>query len=132
VDDAAPLLRVVVAEAEADLVRARTRAVSARFVRERDTTRPAALVREVPGGATLLPSRAFSSEAGGPFPLDPADPERLRTLGVVFQFDVAVTDPLAVAMVGERAWVRFDHGTEPVAWRLWRAARQLFLSRFNV
>lgn len=129
---AAPLLRVVVAEAEADLVRARTQAVSTRFISERNTTRAAVLVREVPGGAARLPSPAFSSEAGGSFPLDPADPERMRTLGVVFQFDVAVTDAPATTMVGERAWVRFDHGSEPVAWRLWRSARQLFLSHFNV
>ena len=35
-------------------------------------------------------------------------------------------------MVGERALVRFDHGSEPVGYRLHRALRQLFLRRFNV
>ena len=32
--------------------------------------------------------------------------------------------------VGGRAWVRFDHGSEPLAMQAWRHASQLFLRHF--
>ena len=34
--------------------------------------------------------------------------------------------------MGERAYVRFEHGAEPVATRLYRMVRQLFMKRFTV
>ena len=34
--------------------------------------------------------------------------------------------------IGGRAYLRFDHGWEPLGLQWYRRARQLFLSRFNV
>jgi hypothetical protein len=34
--------------------------------------------------------------------------------------------------IGGRAYVRFDHGEEPLGWRLLRGLRQLFLHRLDV
>jgi putative peptide zinc metalloprotease protein len=33
--------------------------------------------------------------------------------------------------IGSRAWVRFDHGAQPLAQRWYREVRQLFLQHFN-
>jgi putative peptide zinc metalloprotease protein len=33
--------------------------------------------------------------------------------------------------VGARAWVRFDHGAQPLAMRWYREARQVLLQHFN-
>jgi putative peptide zinc metalloprotease protein len=125
-------LRVAVAQDSADLVRSRTEAVAIRFMSEPGRTHPGRVLRQTPEGRATLPSRALATEAGGPFATDPRDPEGLRALDVAFQFVVAPRAPLPVDRVGERAWVRFDHGAEPLAPRLWRAVRRLFLSRFNV
>jgi putative peptide zinc metalloprotease protein len=125
-------LRAAVAEGDADLVRSRTRAVAVRFARAPGVEHPARVLSEAPQGRARLPSRALSTEAGGPFATDPRDPEGLRALDVAFQFVVAPEPPMTIARVGERAWVRFDHGEAPLASRIWRAVRQLFLSRFNV
>ncbi len=40
--------------------------------------------------------------------------------------------PVAVSAIGGRVHVRFDHGWEPIGWRLYRSLRQVFLKRFNV
>ena len=36
----------------------------------------------------------------------------------------------ALERVGGRAWVRFDHGSEPLAMQAYRRAAQLFLQHF--
>ena len=130
--DAPATLAVAVPETRADLVKAETRAVSLRFERALDREIPARILRAAPEGEARLPSRGLSTAAGGDFATLPTDPEGLRTLDVAFRFDVAPLEPMPVEMVGERAVVRFDHGLEPIAPRLWRAVRQLFLARFNV
>ncbi|MDW4496654.1 PqqD family peptide modification chaperone [Sulfitobacter sp. D35] len=126
-------LRVAVPQADADLVLSRTEAVAVRFASDLGTVHAARILRETPGGAARLPSRALAADGGGgPFVVDPADPERLRAFDVAFQFELALRAPHPVSLVGERVYVRFDHGWEPVAPRLWRTVRQLFLARFNV
>ena len=39
---------------------------------------------------------------------------------------------LTLVNAGGRAYVRFDHGAEPLGFQLYRRVRQLFLSRFHV
>jgi putative peptide zinc metalloprotease protein len=60
------------------------------------------------------------------------DPEGLRTLERVFQFDLALPENAAIHAAGERVHVRFDHGAEPVAQRAYRALRRLFLRQLGV
>lgn len=131
VRDGGLTLRVVVPQTEADLVRGDTGAVAVRFVHDLATSIPARIVREVPAADRALPSLALSTEAGGDVVLDPSAGEG-QALESLFQFDVALDDPQAIQRVGERVYVRFDHGREPLAGRLYRSARQLFLSRLNV
>ena len=49
-----------------------------------------------------------------------------------FQVDVELAGEKRPVHVGGRAYVRFDHGWEPLGFQWYRDARQLFLSRFNV
>lgn len=131
-DGATLHLRVAVGQDQAELVRGRTKGVRVLFQRDLSRSLEARLVRQVPESQALLPSPALSAGAGGEFALDPTDPTGRRTLQRVFQFEVAPTDPLPVTLVGERALVRFDHGREPVGFRIMRSLRQLFLNQFNV
>jgi putative peptide zinc metalloprotease protein len=50
----------------------------------------------------------------------------------VFQVDVELPASAARLNVGGRAYVRFDHGWQPLAVQWYLALRQLFLARFNV
>jgi len=121
--------RVVVPQDDASLVRERTRAVEVRLASAPERALKATLRREVPAGSDRLPTPALGARGGGPFAVDPADEEGLRTDEKVFQFDVALPDGVATREIGTRVHVRFDHGWEPLSGRLGRAVRRLFLRR---
>jgi len=50
----------------------------------------------------------------------------------IFQVDLELPSDLSLLNVGGRAYVRLDHGWEPLAVQWARQLRQLFLSRLNV
>jgi putative peptide zinc metalloprotease protein len=51
---------------------------------------------------------------------------------MLFQFDVQIAEETVDKRLGQRAYVRFDHEWEPLAYRWYRTARRLFLKSFNV
>ena len=69
---------------------------------------------------------------GGRIPVDLADGSGLTTYQRVFQFDLALPPDAEIPVVGERVYARFDRPAEPVAQRLWRSWRRLFLDEFGV
>ena len=125
------VVRVVVPQEDIDSVRLQVRAVSVRIASAPEEVLPARLAREVPAGMDQLPSRALALDAGGPFAMDPRDPQGTKTLNRVFQFDVDTAQEIA-APVGTRVFVRFDLQPLPLGLQAWRQVRQLFLSRFDV
>ncbi|WP_316014996.1 peptidase M50 [Roseobacter sp. HKCCA0434] len=131
-DDSPMRLRVAVGQDRAELVRTRTEAVALRFEDAIADTIPARLIAELPESRAELPSLALATEGGGDFALNPEGASRLATVESVFQFEVAPLADRPVAYVGNRALVRFDHGDEPLGWRMLRAVRQLFLRQFSV
>jgi putative peptide zinc metalloprotease protein len=131
-DDTPMRLRVAITQGREQLVRERTEGVEMIFLRDLETTVPGLIVAEAPESQLFLPSAALSTEGGGQFTLDPEGANELRALETVFLFDVVPTDNRPVSYIGERALVRFDHGSEPIAFRIWRTVRQLFLRQFNV
>ena len=64
--------------------------------------------------------------------MDPRDPQNLKALEKILQLELRLKTPISVSAMGGRVYVRFDHGAEPLAWRLYRNVRQLFLGRFHV
>ncbi|MBS1191275.1 MAG: hypothetical protein H6R10_3067 [Rhodocyclaceae bacterium] len=127
---AALRVRAAVAETDAHLVRNRTRQAEARLADAPGTPLPASLARDEPAASHLLPSPALGDRGGGPYATDPADTEGRRTLAPVFLVDLTLPDT-TLARVGGRAWVRFDHGFEPLGLQAFRRATQLFLKHFD-
>ncbi|MFO1100575.1 MAG: peptidase M50 [Xanthobacteraceae bacterium] len=126
-----PDIRVVVPQADIDLVRQRARAVAVRFTEGIDKSMPARILRETPSSLERAPAPALTQEGGGPILLDPSSPNRDRPLEQFYQVELAV--PRAkLARIGGRVFARFDHGEEPIAWRFLRNARQLLLRALNV
>ena len=64
--------------------------------------------------------------------MDPTDPASLRVLENLMHLEVEATEGLTVDRIGDRVYVRFSHGTEPLGYRLVRGARRLFLRQFSV
>jgi len=127
-----PALRVVVPQSQIDLVRARRGAIEVRFAGDLGDIRPAAILREAPAAQMNVPSATLTTEGGGEILIDPRDPNKSRALEGLFFVDLRLTDGKPVDRLGERVFVRFDHGSEPIAFRLLRTLRQVFLSRFGL
>jgi len=88
--------------------------------------------RVVPGASNELPSAALGTQGGGVLPVDPTDGEGRKSVQKYFQVDVQLAGEKRPVNIGGRAYVRFDHGWEPLAFQWYRGARQVFLSRLNV
>jgi len=131
VDLAQASARVVVSQDDVGLLRERTRSVEVRLAHDLSRVLPAQVAREVPAASDRLPTRALGTAGGGPFAVDPADPEGLRTLESVFQFDLTLPPGSSVA-AGERVYARFEHGAEPVGPRGLRVLRRLLLRQLGV
>ncbi len=92
----------------------------------------AQVLAQTPAATHELPSALLGDRGQGPFATDPADPQALRTLEPVFTLDLTLPDSATTAAAhqpGLRAWVRFDHGAQPMAWQWMRRVQQLFIGR---
>lgn len=127
-----PTVRVVVGQADVDLVRQRTKKVAVRLTERLERVVPAVLVREVPGGLERLPSTILGVSGGGKVAVDPRDAAGGKALEKLFQFDLELDRPVGNVYVGGRVYVRFDHGFEPAGFQWYRTIRQMFLRRFHV
>ena len=127
-----PVVRVVVPQDAIDAVRAGNDRIRVRLVDRPERVADGRIVRQVPAGEAYLPSRALATEGGGQIATDPRDSSGPKALERMFQFDVALSDAGRLDVFGERAYVRFEHQSEPLALRWYRDVRRLFLSRFGV
>ena len=124
--------RVAVTQNDINLVRERTREVEVRLAGNIEQVVPAIIKREVPAATDQLPSRALGTAGGGRIAVDPLDENGLTALEKVFQFELALAEPASSEYFGQRVYVRFDHGSEPLASQWQRSLRQLFLERLGV
>jgi putative peptide zinc metalloprotease protein len=125
-------VRAVVPQDDLDLVRQRTRAVEVRLAQRLAEPLPAEILRIVPAASERLPSVALGIGGGGEVPVDPSDPQGDRAALSLFEVELALPAEAAVRHWGGRVYVRFDHGSEPLAAQWGRRLRQLFLARFHV
>ena len=132
VDLATATARVVVGQEDAAVLRDAGAEAWVRLERDLATVLPARVTREVPAATDRLPTAALGTAGGGPFAVDPMDPQHTRTLERVFQFDLALPPDALIEAVGQRVYVRFDHSPEPIARRGYRSLRRLFLRQLGV
>ncbi len=130
VDRSRGTVRVAVTQADIGLIRGRTRAVAVRLAERIDLPVAATLKRAVPSGGDQLVSAVLGTTGGGRFAVDPADKTGTRTMDKVFDIELELAEP--VNRLGGRAYVRFEHGAEPLGLQWYRRFRQLFMGRFDV
>ncbi|HWA12947.1 MAG TPA: PqqD family peptide modification chaperone [Burkholderiales bacterium] len=122
--------RVVVPQQDIDLVRSRTRAIEVRLTEDVGVVLPARVRREVPAATAELPNLALAMDGGGKVALDPRE-KTPRALQKFFDFELSLPVRENVH-IGSRIYVRFDHGSEPLAFQWYRSLRQVFLKQLNV
>lgn len=123
--------RVLVAQEDVDYVRGRTERVEVKLAGRLYETYGARILREVPKATDHVPNLAMSTAGGGRAALDPREQARAKTLETWFEFELELPGASA-SVIGEHVYARFVHPPEPIAWRMYRAARRLFLTRFLV
>jgi len=125
-------LRTVVTQDNIGLVRERTRSVEVRLAENIPHLYPATLLREIPAASAFLPSPALGLTGGGTIPVDPTDKKGEKAFEPVFQFDLSLPAGTDIRQIGERVYIRFNHGRESLALQWYRLGRQLFLRTFSV
>lgn len=123
--------RIVVDQKDIDRVRRDTQSVEARLAGLSGETYSAHIKREVPAASTELPSIALSLEGGGEYALDPSEREKTKAFETLFHFEVVIDSP-RLSAIGERVFIRFYHGPEPLFYRVYRSIRRTLLSKFSV
>jgi putative peptide zinc metalloprotease protein len=124
-------VRVLVSQDDIDLVRRMTEGVRVKIVGRLYETFDARIARAIPAASNRLSNLALSTLGGGPAALDPGNTQEPKALNSWFEVELVL--PTAHTYVlGEHVHARFEHGLEPLAWRIYRAARQLFLRQFAV
>ena len=127
-----PSVVIVVNQSDIALVRERTRHVELRLAGHINKPFTTSIDRETPAASDNLPSPVLGTMGGGDIPVNPSDPNGLKTLTKTFQFEIKLSNPEQTVRLGERVYAMFDHGYEPIAIQWYRSLRRLFLSQFHV
>lgn len=125
-------IRTVVTQDDIGLVRELTQSVQVRLADNIKTLYEARIIREVPAATDTLPSPALGYMGGGLIPVDPSSGEGDKAFEPVFHIELEFPAEANARNLGERVYVRFDFGSEPLALQWFRLARQLFLRQFSV
>jgi putative peptide zinc metalloprotease protein len=132
IDDTLPIVRVMVAQTDIGQIQKHIKNVQIRLVNEPQRVLPATIIRRAPEATNFLSSPALAAVNGGKIAIDPDFTEQIKTQEKVFQIDLEFTPPSTINVIGQRVFVRFDHGAESLAQQWYRSFRQLFLRRFRV
>jgi len=124
-------VKALVQQEDADLVFAHTQRAEVKRAGARFETLEAVMKRQVPQATTRVPNPALSTQAGGVVAMDPRESQTPTALQGWFEIELELPATRTYT-VGERVYVRFEHGWEPVGFRLYRSVRQLFMKRFVV
>ncbi len=123
--------RVLVSQDDVDLVRLHSKQVRVKIASRLSETFAAYIKREVPAASNQLANPALTSAGGGPAATDPRMPNESRSINKWFEFELELPRTVTT-MLGEHVHAKFEHAPEPLAYRLHRSLRQLFMKHFTV
>ena len=123
-------VRIALLEDDYLRTRGRVRSVAVRVAGTPGTAHAARLAETAPGASLELPAPALGDRFGGPIPLDPADPNGVRTRVPVFLL-AAEVPTLPAAAIGARAWVKLVLPSEPLGVQWLAQLRRLLIKQFN-
>jgi putative peptide zinc metalloprotease protein len=131
VPPASATARVLVSRDDVDLVRTRVERIEVKIAGRLYGTYDAIIRREVPAASNRVTNLALSSIGGGGAALDPRQSKEPKTLDSWFAFELDLKQTPTLVL-GEHVYVRFEYGSEPLAGRIYRSVRQLFMRQFTV
>jgi len=130
VDRIRPTVRVALTQAQIKRLRERGARVEVRVGASVGPVEKARVVRQTPGATHRLPSAVLGVDGGGVFATHPVDEAGMQTDVPVFHVDLEL-ERSRHARVGERVYVRFEHGTTSLARIGFEWFSDLLLSRLG-
>jgi len=131
-DDHPPIIRMALTQDAIGQFRERVIDVKVRLANALQQEYEATIIRQAPETSNKLPSEALSTIGGGKIAVDPSNKEALVTLQNIFLVDLILNAKNHNSPVGTRAFIRINHGGEPLSVQFYRRIRQAFLRQFNV
>ena len=125
-------VRMAVTQDHIGQLRQNIEGIKIRFASDAQREYSATIIRQAPEGTNQLPSAALSTRGGGQFIATPGSNNELIVQQKVFLVDLHFDHQQQDIPLGSRAYVRINHGAEPLATQLYRRVRQIFLRQFNV
>jgi putative peptide zinc metalloprotease protein len=132
IDHSALTVRVVIPQSAVARIRHRTRAIEVRLASNVVETLLAQQLQEVPQATTELPSALLGSRDGGDIAVDARDRAGRQAMTNIFQLDISLPANAEGNSLGQRAFVRFVHDSEPLGLGWYRQLRQLLLRRLDI
>jgi putative peptide zinc metalloprotease protein len=128
------IVRAVVSQSDIGLLRRNVDRVEVRLAENRSHRIDARIIRETPAASLELPSAALGTMGGGYIAVDSQarDGDTRKALEKYFQIDLELSKGVTLSGLGERAYIQFDHGSEPIAMQWLRKIRQLVLSQLAI
>jgi putative peptide zinc metalloprotease protein len=123
-------VRVALLEEDYLRTRGRVRSLEVRLADAPGTTYAGRLAEAAPGATLELPAPPLGDRFGGPIPLDPTDPNGVRTRVPVFVLDAEIP-ALQSSTIGGRAWVKLVLPPQPLGVQWLAQLRQLLIKQFN-
>lgn len=130
-DEQPPTIRMAVTQDHIGQLRDRVIDIRIRLANQPFQEYPAQIIRLAPEATNTLPSPALATTGGGTIRVNSDKPDEMQTLQKIFLVDLKF-DPPPDLPIGTRAYVRINHGGEPLLTQLYRRVRQTFLRQFNV
>lgn len=131
-DDSKPTIRMVVTQDNIGQVREGVVDIKVRLINTLNDEYDATIIRQAPEATNKLPSSALAIIGGGKIQIDPKNEKELMTLQKIFWADLSFNPKDKNIPLGTRAFVRINHGGEPLSMQWYRRIRQAFLRQFNV
>ncbi len=126
------IVRAVIPQEDIGLVRNEVSSIQIRLAEKINETIDTQIIRETPAANSQLPSAALGATGGGNISVSKSDNTGRTAIDKYFQLDMSLPEGLNLAGLGERVYVRVNHGTEPLAKQWTRSIRQLLLSHLQL
>jgi hypothetical protein len=123
------IIRTVITQDDISLVIEHNEEIQVRLAERLNDVVDGQIIRMTPAGSKMLPTLALSVEGGGKVTMERGANGNVSAKEAMFQLDLFLPKGLVVSGLGGRAYVRFEHGNEPLALQWLRSGRQLLLSQ---
>ena len=126
-----PTIRLAVSQENIGQVRHSVLDINVKLANDLSKNYKASIIRQAPEASNQLPSAALTTKGGGRFINSPDQKDDRISLDKVFLMDLNFHSSPVDLPLGTRAYVRFSHASEPLAFQWYRRIRQVFLRQFN-